>query len=424
MKRGRVAVGLGVLVIGVAIGVLTRPCVGGSEQLPLCGGAPQDLVPFDMATYAAGPPRPERVNANNGRQLLGAEASNGTRLADGWGDREDYYDDDEEGEDYDDEEEGGLEWDRGEAGGARHREGNGTAFVGRSGRRLLRMPYQMKRVGCGRKRRARVYFENADSDPSVQKDVRLGEETLVDCMDSIDKCDAKAYDAASLLEVRKKVMSLFKPGPLGARQYKTCAIVGNAGHMVKKKYGKYIDNHDLVMRFNTQALGRFKDKVGSKVTMRILNNFHTTQACCRGKLPEGKGKSIDMVLWFPAARVEMRRVCKKKYPNHKLVFLSRRFIGKEVMVMRELRKEMKRLGFGPFGGWKQLTSGAHGLLMLLTMCDQVSVYGLTTYKQSQIDQYGGRGKKTKNGNSWHDWKGEQHVWRLLHAMKEVSICSM
>ena len=293
------------------------------------------------------------------------------------------------------------------------------------GRALLRMPYQMKRVGCGRRRRARVYFENADSDPTVKKEIRTGEEGLVKCLESIGKCDAHAYESASLLKVAKsKITSLFKPGSLAERQYNTCAIVGNAGHMIKKKYGKYIDNHDLVMRFNTQQVGRFKDKVGSKVTMRILNNFHTTQACCNGKLPEGRSKKIDMVLWFPAARVEMRRVCKKKYKNHKLHFLSRRFIGKEVMVMRELRKEMKRLGFGPFGGWKQLTSRAHGLLMLLTMCDQVSVYGMTTYVQSSIDQYGGRQRKTKNGNSWHDWTGESHVWRLLHAMKEVAICSM
>ncbi len=92
--------------------------------------------------------------------------------------------------------------------------------------------------------------------------------------------------------------------------------------------------------------------------------------------------------------------------------------------MKALRREAKRLGFGPFGGWKQLTSGAHGVLMLLTLCESLSVYGLTTYTQSQIDQYGGRQKKTKNGNSWHDWKGESHAWRLLHAMKEVAICSM
>ena len=426
-------------------------------SIPLCGGAPQNMVPFNLDAYTN---NSVPSTATQRKLLLLEEGRLDGKEEDDEEEYEyeyEYYDEDYDydGGSYvaDDDVHDGTgsgpfegtlnrtartaRRTHGPRGGSsrpspRPRPSRSRSRVGRVGRGLLRMPYQMKRVGCGRKRRARVYFENADTDPRVVKDVATHEAKLVKCLEDISQCDATSYEAAYLLkEARSKVSSLFRPGSfrgMGNKKHQTCAIVGNAGHMVKHKYGSYIDKHDLVLRFNTQQVRRFRDKVGGKVTHRILNNFHTTQACCQGKLPEGRrrgGKGgIDLVLWFPAARNEMRRVCKKKYPEHKLHFLSRRFIGKEVMVMRALRKEMKRLGFGPFGGWKQLTSGAHGLLMLLTMCDSVSVYGMTTYTQSTIDQYGGRQRKTKNGNSWHDWKGESHVWRLLHAMKEVAICSM
>ena len=379
----------------------------------VCGGAPQTMVPFDLEAHASGPPRPTWKQAER-RALQELASWNAT-------DTEDEGEDEGDGED-----EGWWEWeDRG-----RHDLvmepgylGNGSEVAG-TGRALLRMPYEKKREGCARKRLARVYYENDSGDPAVKKNVLDGEAKLAACLEDLQKCDQEAYGQASSLGVRKKVRELFIPGSVSGRHYKTCAIVGNAGHMTKQKFGKYIDSHDLVLRFNTQALGKYKANVGSKVTMRILNNFNTIMACCRGRLPEGKRRKIDMVLWFPAARREMRRACEKKFPNHKVHFLSRRFIGKEVAVMKELRKEGLRFGFGPFGGWKQLTSGALGLMMLLTICDQVSVYGITTYRQSKNDQYGGRNKKTLNGNRWHDWKGESVVWRLLHAMKEINICSV
>lgn len=37
---------------------------------------------------------------------------------------------------------------------------------------------------------------------------------------------------------------------LGRKRYRSCALVGNAGHLINHQYGPYIDRHEAVIRFN------------------------------------------------------------------------------------------------------------------------------------------------------------------------------
>ena len=85
------------------------------------------------------------------------------------------------------------------------------------------------------------------------------------------------------------------------------------------------------------------------------------------------------------------------------------YIKKEVNVMNAMRKDLMRLGFGPFSDWKQGTSGFHGILLLAGMCDHLSLYGITSFsakkgKSKGPDQYGGRGSKNMASWVWHDWE--------------------
>ena len=61
----------------------------------------------------------------------------------------------------------------------------------------------------------------------------------------------------------------------GFQKYKSCAIVGNGGSLKLKKYGKYIDEADAVIRFNGgPTTNGLSDYVGSKTTIRFLNTQH------------------------------------------------------------------------------------------------------------------------------------------------------
>ena len=57
----------------------------------------------------------------------------------------------------------------------------------------------------------------------------------------------------------------------------TCAVVGNADNMLEGKYGKEIDSHDFVARFNT-VIGPFSEAVGTKTDgMFAKPNYRSTQ---------------------------------------------------------------------------------------------------------------------------------------------------
>jgi hypothetical protein len=65
-------------------------------------------------------------------------------------------------------------------------------------------------------------------------------------------------------------------------KFRSCAIVGNAGHLTSHRWGKYIDRHEVVVRFNRQSVAGFTQHVGSRTTARFLNHNDGLGACCRG----------------------------------------------------------------------------------------------------------------------------------------------
>ena len=48
-----------------------------------------------------------------------------------------------------------------------------------------------------------------------------------------------------------------------------------------------------------QNINKFSKYVGNRTTFRVLNNTRSVDACCSGKLPEGKSNPIGLVLWYP-----------------------------------------------------------------------------------------------------------------------------
>ena len=54
------------------------------------------------------------------------------------------------------------------------------------------------------------------------------------------------------------------------QRFKTCAVVGSAGHLLNSSLGRDIDAHEMVMRFNEAPTAGFERDVGARTTHRLL----------------------------------------------------------------------------------------------------------------------------------------------------------
>jgi hypothetical protein len=79
---------------------------------------------------------------------------------------------------------------------------------------------------------------------------------------------------------------------------------------------------------------------------------------------------------------------------------------------------------------KELTSGAHAILMLTRMCKSVSLYGMSSYHKVQQEtgvdqhyQYSGRANLRRSGVKYHDWALEAFAWKFLNAAGAIDLCS-
>lgn len=292
--------------------------------------------------------------------------------------------------------------------------------------------YSQVRAGCARETLYKIPNENDGPGPTVKKAVKPAERGLAACLTDFSRCDgsvrAPARALASIKALGKGLRhpALQRRAPNGKR-FKTCALVGNAGHLARKEYGQYIDRHELVVRFNVLPTEGFAANVGNRTGLRVVNHRRSVAACCRGNFPEARAgeTSTGVLLWFPAAQGEILGACKRRFPANPRYSLNPRQSKELAKGMVGLRSDMQRLGLGPFGRWIQLTSGAHAVMLFLNLCDSVSLYGFTTYMSNRgQDQYAGRAERAGSGARSHDWNGEKMAWRLLHAAGLATICSM
>ena len=293
--------------------------------------------------------------------------------------------------------------------------------------------FTMGKAGCGKELYVRVVHENDGPGNIVSKRVFSQEQTLNECL-TRDPSLCREKDSLMAAKKLPGVRGLKKLPKVGlspllgkGKKFNTCAIVGNAGHLMTKPYGKYIDAHDVVVRFNILPTTGFEKYVGTKTTLRMLNGRRSIALCCRGNFPEGKTGNEDtgVMIWFPAAQGEILSACKKRFPNNPRFALPLKLSKSLAGAMNKLRTDASRLGLTGFTQWRQMTSGAHAILLFSQLCDTINLYGFGSFpgKERAPDQYGGRTARARSGTIWHDWSGEKNVNRLLHAAEVINVCS-
>ena len=249
-----------------------------------------------------------------------------------------------------------------------------------------------------------------------------GEKSLVKCLQNLGKCDnqtmglARSLDGmATLLTTRNAMLK---------KQYKRCALVGNSGAMKEKKYGRYIDQHDFVARVNALPTRKFEENLGNKTSLRVMSFKISKDVCCFRKNYKPDNPKLQFLIWFPASRSDILKQLRKKYPTNPSSVMPTPFLSTAVGVFKQLRKDLLRLGYGPFEEWEYMTSGMHALLGLVQSCEVVNLYGFTTDVSTKGPYwFTGRKEPPRSGRTQHAWDHERMVLRSLYAAGLINICT-
>jgi len=163
--------------------------------------------------------------------------------------------------------------------------------------------------------------------------------------------------------------------------------------------------------------------IGVRTTFRILNRKHGL------KLPNlGAGQSIQyrpsedesFVFWHHGS-LDQAGPVSLAFPKTRIYFLSADLLDWSVNAYSALRRDMHALGAPPARCYSALSSGLHGLLLALRLCEHVDLYGFDLDLDQMYQQVHFRPIRERPSDA-HDWKTDMFIYRWLHMAGKISLC--
>lgn len=208
-------------------------------------------------------------------------------------------------------------------------------------------------------------------------------------------------------------------------RYKTCAVVGNSGILLKTIHGQLIDSHEAVIRLNNARTKRFEPNVGSKTDISFVNS-HILHLCARreGCFCHPYGPNVPMIMYIcqPAHFLDYL-VCNSSF-KAPLMITDPRFdvlcarIVKYYSLKRFLEltgKEIGQWGAAHEGATFHYSSGMQAIMLALGVCDQVSIFGFGKSKLAKHHYH----TIQKEELSLHDYQAEYDFYRDLMERPEA-----
>ncbi|KAK8679760.1 hypothetical protein V6N13_145196 [Hibiscus sabdariffa] len=169
------------------------------------------------------------------------------------------------------------------------------------------------------------------------------------------------------------------------QKYKSCAVVGNSGILLKSDYGALIDGHEFVIRLNNARTEKFEKNVGSKTSISFVNS-NILHLCARkeGCFCHPYGGNVPMIMYIcqPVHFMDYL-VCNSSHKAPLLItdprfdilcarivkyYSAKRFV-------EEAGKALEEWGSTHDGSMFHYSSGMQAVMLALGMCDEVSVFG-------------------------------------------------
>jgi len=254
-------------------------------------------------------------------------------------------------------------------------------------------------------------------------------------------CPYAHYQSSLREQVRDMVLDVWpKPNeqnPLVNAKYhelkkrfqrpRRCAVVSSSGVMLDHEYGKQIDSSDLVFRFNDAEIGgELQKSVGSRDDVRIINHQSFSNLITQ------REARTDMTAYLltrqnprNTTEIDMVRQISKEHPLVRCSFATRgrkllEHVPRQMLIDKfatseEMKKELNTTAV--------LTTGFKGVMIAMTICDEVYAYGFPDTpagEHAPFHYYGllKRGTANKNEDPAHALTAEHE--KALYKMMAMN----
>mmetsp|Transcript_10678 Transcript_10678/g.25334 ORF Transcript_10678/g.25334 Transcript_10678/m.25334 type:complete len:468 (+) Transcript_10678:174-1577(+) len=198
-----------------------------------------------------------------------------------------------------------------------------------------------------------------------------------------------------------------------------CAAVGSGGNLHGSALGRRIDRHGKVLRVNEAPIAGFERDVGRRTDVRLVNNLWT-EKYSGGPSPSRPLEPNVTLVSSRAGRdafVKLGTWLGRRRPDVKLRLLSSRVVTavrQEILIpWRVLLNEsgIDELEAAVLEGRDTPSSGLVAVIMLLQVCDKVTVYGFSGMNDGSRYHYYKTARRYQNRT--HSFTAERALLRAL-----------
>ena len=189
---------------------------------------------------------------------------------------------------------------------------------------------------------------------------------------------------------------------------KVC-LVGNSGLMLTKKWGKEIDSNNVIIRFNHAPTEGYKEYVGNKTTLRLVNghcfggltNPQRNPTANPNFLPNLPPQDIICKTWNTE---EFMKGVFNNANKHNLFFINPQFVN-----------EVSKYTPG-----QEPTAGFIMLMLMLSCFNKINMYGFTFWEDDYDYHYFEKVPLAAN-DLGHNFNSEKEIVTQLEQEKRIKI---
>ncbi|GER30649.1 sialyltransferase [Striga asiatica] len=226
----------------------------------------------------------------------------------------------------------------------------------------------------------------------------------------------RKFSSNIMSELADEVKSLIdeQNGP-----YKSCAVVGNSGILLKSDYGAKIDGHEVVIRLNNARTKGYEKNVGAKTNISFVNS-NILHLCSRriNCFCHPYGDNVPIVMYICQPRHFFDYLACNSSHRAPLTVTDPRFdvlcarIVKYYSLKRFVEKTGKDVGeWAPAHGgvYFHYSSGMQAVMLALGVCEKVSIFGFGKSESARHHYH----TFQKAELSLHDYEAEYDFYRDL-----------